>query len=145
MTGIFINENIKLWQNLIMMLPTCGNLEKSQNGAKKLGNKFFDYYGKVFEEGALTALVKNLLIALAVAHTEQCPYCIDAYTKDGLTTRGITKEQMMEAIHVGSCYQKWCYSSTRSSNDEQSEQIRNVREKTIPYKNGYKITFSKKQ
>ena len=52
-----------------------------------------------FEEGALTAREKSL-IALAVAHTEQCPYCIDAYSKDGLE-RGITKEEMMEAIHVG--------------------------------------------
>lgn len=34
----------------------------------ELGNKFFDYYGKVFEEGALTAREKSL-IALAVAHT----------------------------------------------------------------------------
>ncbi|MCG7500951.1 arsenosugar biosynthesis-associated peroxidase-like protein [Tenacibaculum sp. Mcav3-52] len=67
--------------------------------SEELGNKFFDYYGKVFEEGALTAREKSL-IALAVAHTEQCPYCIDAYTKDGLQ-RGITKEEMMEAIHVG--------------------------------------------
>lgn len=67
--------------------------------SEELGNKFFDYYGKVFEEGALTAREKSL-IALAVSHTEQCPYCIDSYTKDGLQ-RGITKEEMMEAIHVG--------------------------------------------
>ena len=67
--------------------------------SEELGEKFFDYYGKVFEEGALTAREKSL-IALAVAHTEQCPYCIDAYTKDGLQ-RGITKEEMMEAVHVG--------------------------------------------
>ncbi len=67
--------------------------------SEELGNKFFEYYGKVFEEGALTAREKSL-IALAVAHTEQCPYCIDAYTKDGLQ-RGVTKEEMMEAIHVG--------------------------------------------
>ena len=66
---------------------------------EELGNKFFEYYGKVFEEGALTAREKSL-IALAVAHTEQCTYCIDAYKKDGLQ-RGITKEEMMEAIHVG--------------------------------------------
>ncbi len=64
-----------------------------------LGNKFFEYYNSVFEEGALSAREKSL-IALAVAHTEQCPYCIDAYTKDGLQ-RGITKEEMMEAVHVG--------------------------------------------
>ncbi|PIX12891.1 MAG: 4-carboxymuconolactone decarboxylase, partial [Flavobacteriaceae bacterium CG_4_8_14_3_um_filter_31_8] len=43
---------------------------------EELGAKFFDYYRKVFEEGALTAREKSL-IALAVAHTEQCPYCID--------------------------------------------------------------------
>ncbi|WP_046742987.1 arsenosugar biosynthesis-associated peroxidase-like protein [Kordia zhangzhouensis] len=67
--------------------------------SKELGEKFFEYYGKVFEEGALTPREKSL-IALAVAHTEQCPYCIDAYTQDGLQ-RGITKEEMMEAIHVG--------------------------------------------
>jgi len=63
-----------------------------------LGAKFFDYYGKVFEEGALTEREKSL-IALAVSHTIQCPYCIDAYTGDGLQ-RGITKEEMMEALHV---------------------------------------------
>tara|TARA_Y100000385_G_C13040016_1_gene614844 strand:+ start:424 stop:759 length:336 start_codon:yes stop_codon:yes gene_type:complete len=63
-----------------------------------LGKKFFDYYNSVFEEGALSAREKSL-IALAVAHTVQCPYCIDAYTQDGLE-RGIDKEEMMEAIHV---------------------------------------------
>ena len=65
---------------------------------KELGDKFFEYYGKVFEEGALSETEKSL-IALAVAHTIQCRYCIDAYTGDGLQ-RGITKEEMMEALHV---------------------------------------------
>ncbi len=65
---------------------------------EELGAKFFEYYGKVFEEGALTSREKSL-IALAVAHTIQCPYCIDAYTGDGLQ-KGITKEEMMEALHV---------------------------------------------
>ncbi|PQB03527.1 arsenosugar biosynthesis-associated peroxidase-like protein [Aureitalea marina] len=68
-----------------------------------LGSKFFEYYNSVFQEGALTAREKSL-IALAVAHTERCPYCIDAYTKDGLQ-RGITKEEMMEAVHVGAAIQ----------------------------------------
>jgi len=67
---------------------------------EELGSKFFDYYNSVFEEGVLTSREKSL-IALAVSHTEKCPYCIDAYTKDGLQ-RGITKEEMMEAVHVGS-------------------------------------------
>jgi len=63
-----------------------------------LGKKFFDYYNSVFEEGDLSAREKSL-IALAVAHTVQCPYCIDAYTQDGLE-RGIEKGEMMEALHV---------------------------------------------
>ncbi|WP_417290368.1 arsenosugar biosynthesis-associated peroxidase-like protein [Corallibacter sp.] len=65
-----------------------------------LGEKFFDYYNSVFEAGKLTEREKSL-IALAVSHTIQCPYCIDAYTGDGLQ-RGITKEEMMEALHVAS-------------------------------------------
>jgi alkylhydroperoxidase/carboxymuconolactone decarboxylase family protein len=65
---------------------------------EKLGNKFFEYYEEVFEEGALTKREKAL-IALAVAHTVQCPYCIDAYTTESLEN-GASEEQMMEAVHV---------------------------------------------
>ena len=65
---------------------------------KNLAGKFFDWYGEVFKPGALTAREKSL-IALAVAHAVQCPYCIDAYTGDSLE-KGSTEAQMMEAIHV---------------------------------------------
>jgi alkylhydroperoxidase/carboxymuconolactone decarboxylase family protein len=64
----------------------------------ELAKKFFDYYGDVFKEGGLTAREKSL-IALAVSHAIQCPYCIDAYTSDTLQ-RGVTEKQMMEAVHV---------------------------------------------
>ncbi len=63
-----------------------------------MGKKFFDYYNEVFKEGALTQREKAL-IALAVAHTVQCPYCIDAYTTNCLSN-GADEEQMMEAVHV---------------------------------------------
>jgi alkylhydroperoxidase/carboxymuconolactone decarboxylase family protein len=66
----------------------------------ELAEKFFDYYGAVFEEGALSAREKAL-IALAVSHTVQCPYCIDAYTTESLEN-GASEEQMMEAVHVAS-------------------------------------------
>ena len=66
----------------------------------ELAEKFFEYYGAVFEEGALTAREKAL-IALAVSHTVQCPYCIDAYTTESLE-KGASEEQMMEAVHVAS-------------------------------------------
>ena len=62
-------------------LKKFGNITDFQ---EELGEKFFDYYGAVFAEGALTAREKSL-IALAVAHTIQCPYCIDAYTADTLS------------------------------------------------------------
>ena len=64
----------------------------------EMGDKFFDYYNSVFKEGALTAREKAL-IALAVSHAIQCPYCIDAYTS-GALAKGADEEQMMEAVHV---------------------------------------------
>lgn len=65
---------------------------------KEYGDKFFEYYSTVFKEGALTAREKSL-IALAVAHAIQCPYCMDAYTSTCLQ-KGADEEQMMEAVHV---------------------------------------------
>lgn len=65
---------------------------------KDLADKFFEYYNSVFEDSALTAKEKSL-IALAVSHAVQCPYCIDAYTEDSLE-KGYSEEQMMEAVHV---------------------------------------------
>lgn len=47
--------------------------------ATELWDKYMDYYGSVFADGALSAREKSL-IALAVAAAVQCPYCIDAYT-----------------------------------------------------------------
>ncbi|MDQ3072242.1 MAG: arsenosugar biosynthesis-associated peroxidase-like protein, partial [Bacteroidota bacterium] len=63
----------------------------------ELAEKFFAYYGEVFKDGALSAREKSL-IALAVSHTIQCPYCIDAYSEDGMV-KGITEQEMMEAVH----------------------------------------------
>lgn len=66
---------------------------------KELMDKFFDYYNKVTgEDGALSKREKAL-IALAVAHSKNCPYCIDAYTTQCLET-GANPDQMTEAIHV---------------------------------------------
>ncbi|MGD8608825.1 MAG: arsenosugar biosynthesis-associated peroxidase-like protein [Myxococcales bacterium] len=67
-------------------------------GSPDLAKKFFDWYGAVFAEGALTEREKAL-IALAVAHAIQCPYCIDAYTTESLA-KGSDLEEMTEAIHV---------------------------------------------
>jgi len=63
-----------------------------------LARKFFDYYQSVFAEGELSEREKAL-IALAVAHAIQCPYCIDAYTQVCLE-KGSNGGEMSEAVHV---------------------------------------------
>src|SRR3972149_9836047 len=68
--------------------------------APELARKFFDYYAAVFKEGELTEREKAL-IALAVAHAVQCPYCIDAYTRACLE-KGANLGEMTEAVHVAS-------------------------------------------
>ena len=67
-------------------------------GNDELAKKFFDYYGAVFAPGALTVREKAL-IALAVSHAVQCPYCIDAYSTECLK-QGADLEEMTEAVHV---------------------------------------------
>jgi alkylhydroperoxidase/carboxymuconolactone decarboxylase family protein len=66
--------------------------------APELAKRFFDYYGAVFAEGELTGREKAL-IALAVSHAVQCPYCIDAYTRACLD-KGSSLGEMTEALHV---------------------------------------------
>ncbi len=76
-------------------LNKFGNISEYQ---KQLGDKFFAWYGEVFKDSALSAKEKSL-IALAVAHAVQCPYCIDAYSSDAYE-KGYNEAQMMEAVHV---------------------------------------------
>lgn len=76
-------------------LQKFGNIS---NWQKEMGDTFFAWYGEVFKENALTAREKSL-IALAVAHAVQCPYCIDAYSSDAYE-KGWSEKQMMEAVHV---------------------------------------------
>ena len=66
--------------------------------APELWAKFQAWYSAVFAEGALSEREKAL-IALAVSHAIQCPYCIDAYTTGSLE-KGATPDQMTEAVHV---------------------------------------------
>lgn len=54
----------------------------------------------VFKDGALPEKTKQL-IAVAVAHVTQCPYCIRSHTKQAMR-KGASKEEIMEAIWVAS-------------------------------------------
>lgn len=67
--------------------------------ATEQGEKFFEYYNSATTAGKLTEREKSL-IALTVAVTQKCPYCIDAYTNKCLSI-GVTGDEMMEAVNVG--------------------------------------------
>ena len=61
---------------------------------------FRAFSAAVFAEGALDARTKQI-IAVAVAHVTQCPYCIRGHTEAALKA-GASEAQLMEAIWVAS-------------------------------------------
>ncbi|HEX2892813.1 MAG TPA: carboxymuconolactone decarboxylase family protein [Marmoricola sp.] len=64
-------------------------------------HRAFEAFSKaVFAEGALPEKTKQL-IAVAVAHVTQCPYCIDGHTKLAVR-KGASPEEIMESIWVAS-------------------------------------------
>ena len=60
---------------------------------------FLAFSRAVFADGALPAVTKEL-IAVAVAHVTQCPYCIKGHTR-AAKRRGASDAEIMEAIWVG--------------------------------------------
>jgi AhpD family alkylhydroperoxidase len=72
--------------------------EQRKRLAPKTAEAFKAFSRSVFAEGALPAKTKQL-IAVAVAHVTQCPYCIRGHTSAALQ-QGATPEEMMEAIWV---------------------------------------------
>jgi AhpD family alkylhydroperoxidase len=72
--------------------------EKRKALAPEAEAAFQAFSQKVFAEGALPVKIKQL-IAVAVAHTTQCPYCISGHTKAALR-HGASQEELMEAIWV---------------------------------------------
>jgi AhpD family alkylhydroperoxidase len=71
---------------------------KRKSLAPKPAEAFKAFSQSVFADGALPAKTKQL-IAVAVAHVTQCPYCIRGHT-DGALKHGATAEEIMEAIWV---------------------------------------------
>jgi AhpD family alkylhydroperoxidase len=59
---------------------------------------FDAFSARVFADGALPAKTKQL-IAVAVAHVTQCPYCIKGHTRAAMR-HGATPQELMEAIWV---------------------------------------------
>ncbi|MGE0758233.1 MAG: carboxymuconolactone decarboxylase family protein [Pirellulaceae bacterium] len=59
---------------------------------------FRSFSNQVFREGAVPRNVKEL-IAVAVAHVTQCPYCIEAHSRRA-RQHGVSDAELMEAIWV---------------------------------------------
>src|ERR1044072_5326640 len=72
--------------------------EQRRNLAPKTAEAFKAFSQSVFDEGALSAKTKHL-IAVAVAHVTQCPYCIRGHTHAAVRHKA-TAEEIMEAIWV---------------------------------------------
>lgn len=72
--------------------------EKRRALAPDIEKAFQAFSRQVFADGALPAKTKQL-IAVAVAHVTQCPYCIKGHTKAALR-QGATRQELMEAIWV---------------------------------------------
>jgi len=66
--------------------------------APETGDAFSQFSKTVFKAGALDVKTKQLL-AVAVAHVTQCPYCIRGHTKGALKA-GASREEIMEAVWV---------------------------------------------
>ena len=66
--------------------------------APEIYSAFVAFGQRVFADGALPSKTKQL-IAVAVAHVTQCPYCIRGHTELALK-KGATEQELMEAIWV---------------------------------------------
>ena len=85
-----------------MYPPASSDLaRKRRELAPEIQAAFDAFSRKVFAEGETAALPAKTkqLIAVAVAHVTQCPYCIRGHTKAALQ-HGATGEEIMEAIWV---------------------------------------------
>ncbi len=72
--------------------------DKRKELAPEIIDAWNNFSKTVFSDGALPEKTKQL-IAIAVAHVTQCPYCIKSHTKAALR-KGATRQEIMEAIWV---------------------------------------------
>jgi AhpD family alkylhydroperoxidase len=86
-------KNNKLYPELTREIS-----EKRTSLSPEISEAWRSFSKTVFKEGALSEKTKQL-IAVAVAHVTQCPYCIHGHTAQAMRKRASEKE-IMEAIWV---------------------------------------------
>lgn len=78
--------------------PTRADADHRRALAPEAEDAFGAFSKAVFAEGTLDTHTKQL-IAVAVAHVTQCPWCIEGHVK-AAQREGASAEQIMEAIWV---------------------------------------------
>ena len=79
--------------------PTTPELAaRRKDLAPDVHQAFEEFSAAVFADGALPERTKQL-IAVAVAHVTQCPYCIRGHTRLA-SRKGASPQEIMEAIWV---------------------------------------------
>ena len=73
-------------------------LKKYDTHAPEATKAFWAYDKAALSEGAIPKKYKELM-AIAVALTTQCPYCIEVHKKQALKA-GVTEQELVEAVHV---------------------------------------------
>lgn len=73
-------------------------LPKLSKGAPNATETFWKYTDAAMQEGAIPKKFKEL-IALGVALTTQCTYCIELHKQAALDA-GATQEELAETVHV---------------------------------------------
>ena len=78
--------------------PTPEMSRRRRDLAPSQLSAFEEFSKAVFADGALAAKTKQI-VAVAIAHVTQCPYCIRGHTRAALRA-GATEEELMEAIWI---------------------------------------------
>jgi AhpD family alkylhydroperoxidase len=88
----------KMMTNDLYPAPSAELSRKRRELAPNAAAAFAEFSKQVFADGALSAKTKQI-IAVAVAHVTQCPYCIRGHTRGALRA-GASEAEIMEAIWV---------------------------------------------
>ena len=84
----------------LYIIPSKENTEERAKAAPAIAEAWHNFSRTVFKAGALDEKTKQL-IAVAVAHVTQCPFCIHGHTEWAME-KGASKEEIMEAVWVAS-------------------------------------------
>lgn len=85
-------------ENCLYHKENLKNLNQLKNLVPDQLKAFSEFNSAVLKEGTLTRKEKEI-IAVAIAHVTECPYCIDSHTRSA-KAEGASLEELVEAVFV---------------------------------------------